>query len=305
MFIVYRNLVFEDYQQKKLANTISLHLINPTPASIKSVCKTVCELRYDRKDKKGLILFFGKQEDKAGYLKAITRFETDKFKPLANFLKGKTLEPDEKNVELLAWLIDFDQRPYEFGKNYKKKESEGTAPQQEVEDVINEEEIEKKATVTTIEDKRATEVSQMTSSAVPAKRNFAYKKAVGLAIILLLLVGASSYWWLRPKQNNTAYLTGYGRCMYWNIDHYEAIACLPKAGYNVVPLDSVKLANFKKITTPDTITLNAIGSVWYTKRHSELEYFTADGYHPIEIQLRLKPITDYIIKKYILIKKPQ
>lgn len=41
----------------------------------------------------------------------IRRFDPDKFKPLVNFLK-KNLNTNEKNVELLAWLIDFPARPY-------------------------------------------------------------------------------------------------------------------------------------------------------------------------------------------------
>lgn len=46
---------------------------------------------------------------------AIRRFDPDKFKPLNNFLKKGT-NTDLKNIELLAWLIDFRPRPYS---NYK------------------------------------------------------------------------------------------------------------------------------------------------------------------------------------------
>ncbi|MGE9310792.1 hypothetical protein ACLOAU_04080 [Niabella sp. CJ426] len=41
----------------------------------------------------------------------IKRFDIDKFKPLQNFLK-KPVNTREKNIELLAWLIDFKFRPY-------------------------------------------------------------------------------------------------------------------------------------------------------------------------------------------------
>jgi len=303
IFIDYKNLVFRDYQQKKLRNVISLDLIKPTPASIKSACKAACELRFNRKDENCLTLFFGKQEDKAGYAKAITRIETDKFKPLANFLKGKTSDTEEKNIELLAWLIDFEQRPYEFGKVYVIKTNDGTVVQEEtkeeMEDQVNEEDL----SMTTQVHQPVTELLPMTTTLVVSRRKLDYKKAGVLAIILILLLGVGSYFVLRPKENASIYLTGAGKCMYWNVDHYEAIACIPKTGYNIVPLDSAKFTGFKKITTPDTITLDALGHVWYSKRRGELEFFTTDGYHPIEPQLRLKPISIYIINKYILVKK--
>lgn len=42
---------------------------------------------------------------------AVKKCDTDKFKALCNFLK-KDLKTHERNLELLAWLIDFPYRPY-------------------------------------------------------------------------------------------------------------------------------------------------------------------------------------------------
>ncbi|MBO9684850.1 MAG: hypothetical protein J7502_19630, partial [Flavisolibacter sp.] len=41
----------------------------------------------------------------------IRHFDLDKFKPLSNYLK-KGLNTRDKNVELLAWLIEFEYRPF-------------------------------------------------------------------------------------------------------------------------------------------------------------------------------------------------
>ncbi|MBE9598680.1 hypothetical protein [Pedobacter sp. MC2016-24] len=42
---------------------------------------------------------------------AVRKCDPDKFRPLCNFLK-KDIMTREKNIELLAWLIDFRPRPY-------------------------------------------------------------------------------------------------------------------------------------------------------------------------------------------------
>jgi len=88
--------------------------------------------------------------------------------------------------------------------------------------------------------------------------------------------------------------------MFWAGDHYQSISCTQHfVDTLVVALDSEKIIHFKKITRPDTITLNAVGCVWYVKYRGDIEYYTSDGFHPIDPQLRLKPITPYMIRKYI------
>jgi hypothetical protein len=122
---------------------------------------------------------------------------------------------------------------------------------------------------------------------------------VVIAGILLVVIGAGRYWWKNVAQPQSI-IPGNGACMYWAEDHFQQIPCnqkIPNA--IVVALDTVKVKNFKKITRPDTITHKAKGNVWYSKINKKLEFFTADGEHPEVIGRRLKPITDYIINKYI------
>jgi hypothetical protein len=88
--------------------------------------------------------------------------------------------------------------------------------------------------------------------------------------------------------------------MFWADDHYQPISCNQKVdNVQVIALDSVNLYHFKKITLPDTITLNAIGFVWYAKYRGTIEFYTDSGFHPIDPGLRLKRITAYMIRKYI------
>jgi hypothetical protein len=66
-----------------------------------------------------------------------------------------------------------------------------------------------------------------------------------------------------------------------------------------------RIESFKKINTDsNTVFFNDDGSVniWYGKNYKkELEYFTDLGLHP-ETRKTLKPITVYMINKYIYIK---
>ncbi|UOU99424.1 hypothetical protein MUU74_05550 [Chryseobacterium daecheongense] len=104
---------------KKEKGKLSLNLVAPTPAKLKQECSIVYSERYKEKDGKTLRLFFLPKDDSTDYGISIRNTDTDRFKPLSNFLKGKTSETEDKNIELLAWLIDFEPRPYNFKFNYE------------------------------------------------------------------------------------------------------------------------------------------------------------------------------------------
>lgn len=107
-------------------------------------------------------------------------------------------------------------------------------------------------------------------------------------------------WPYKPIKPPKYPLTGNEACMYWDEDHYQPVSCNQKIeNVQVIALDTAILKKAHKITRPDTITLNAIGSVWYVKYRGELEYYTDSGSHPLDPNLRLKPITAYMIRKYI------
>lgn len=88
-------------------------------------------------------------------------------------------------------------------------------------------------------------------------------------------------------------------CLVWKIDHYEEIECK-----NEVPnplLKDVNIKEFKKVTVSDTTVffINGHPVIWYGKSSKgELEYFNSRGVHPTTMK-ELKPITEYLIKKYV------
>lgn len=114
-------------------------------------------------------------------------------------------------------------------------------------------------------------------------------KVLLLILLFLPLVGISAY---------VGYRSGEKECMVWQGDHYEKTSCTGAALEKEFVPHLYK--NMKKITVTDTISFfnNAEPRVWYDKSNNHLEFFTAPGLHP-ENGKTLKPITKYIIEKYI------
>ncbi|HVI46203.1 MAG TPA: hypothetical protein VM802_15110 [Chitinophaga sp.] len=334
MFIIdYQKSVFADYQRKKTENALSPRLIHPTPAKIRDECIAVCEERYEAKDEQVLRTFFGKKDDLAAYIQAIRKYEPDRFKPLLNYLRGQVDSPDETNIELLAWLIDFEPRPYNDRHRYVPANYELAPSSTEMEQRIKTEKPE-------VEEEDEQEVREKSKEIVekrpevpeeepggseqpdgtrlgfgsllgtptprdtdppPEKRKRVLNIRLTITLIFsFLIIGAGVYWYQNRDQHPRMPLTGKESCMYWAGDHYQEVSCNQNLGDTLVlALDSTKLKSFRKITQPDTITGYSIGHVWYVKVEGGIEFYTADGFHPIYHLKKLKPLTSYIITTYI------
>jgi hypothetical protein len=295
MFADYKSLVFLDYQRKMAANALSLNLIRPTSARLKAECLSACDERYLRKDEKALKAFFGQGSERVSCLQAIGRCETDRFKPLVNFLRKPTIKTEDKNIELLAWLIDFEHRPYELGRKYesnslrdpgiKKEELQENCNEKE-EDSIRQSE----------ENREKTMPFQIGSDQAGTKLKIRNIIVVGMMFASISVV----IYWIWNNKKSTVALSGHEACMYWAGDHYQQVSCNQKIENTlVIALDSEKINHFRKITQPDTITQRSKGIVWYVKVNGNIEFYTSGGDHPVHSELRLRPITDYIIRKYI------
>lgn len=125
-----------------------------------------------------------------------------------------------------------------------------------------------------------------------SKRNI----VVVISIIAVLIVGVFIFMTLNKE-----------RWMIWNDDHYEEVDFnkIESTGGTLKLLKAERIENFKKINNPDCNYqfFNEDGSVnvWYGKnKNGELEIFTDIGLHP-ETGKSLKPITDYMIRKYLCV----
>ena len=288
----YESLVVQYYQKKRADNILHSGLIDPSPARLRDACLSVCNDRYSTKDERTLKEFFGQGSDKAACLRAIEQLEADKFKPLAKFLNNSTGSTNHKNIELLAWLVDFKGRPFEYGKKYSLLDLENSQG--------NSQDLSSEVTIEVDENEagqREDEISNLTPSGQERIRKKSWKVIVTITISLAFGMIVYLLWTGKPS---TPIVTGHEACMFWAGDHYQPVSCSKKNENTlVIGLNSEMIDHFKKIIRPDTITLNAIGFVWYVKYRGTIEYYTDSGFHPIDPNLRLKPITSYIIRKYI------
>ncbi|HEX7754072.1 MAG TPA: hypothetical protein VF421_01905 [Niabella sp.] len=267
---------------------------------------TACTKRFSRKDGRVLEAFFEEGNDKNIILTAIERSDADKFKPLIKFLRKETASTDEKNIELLAWLIDFEPRPFELGRHYDDPENSETTIVGTEEYNCNTEKNEAIFSGCDQPDKMLTNPDEghqveITRAKINfLKPGFYFKKhRATLSAIIIVLAGILIYWIGINKGIS-------GACMYWTGDHYQQIPCNQKVhGALVIALDSEKLVYFKKITRPDTITEADIGRVAYVKLDGQLEYYTYISTHPLYAYRILKPLSKFIYENHILPLKKQ
>lgn len=291
-------------------------LMHLTPARLKEECIMRCGKCLNKRDEKVIRDFCGDLNESKTCLAIMQHCDTDKFRPLVNYLKKNSERTDPKNVELLAWLIDFPGRPWDIGKKYQDitndeaagLENEGPTATEAASSqptagsgiMTGISAIPKNPIIPTQSDslnEQKTAVTKSIEAGNQIKRGKSTKKLTATVILSLALVTGGAWWW--KEQDRLPDLSG--GCMYWKEDHYEPIACnekIPNA--MIIALDTIKLKNFRKLTRPDTITYGSIGKVWYSKIDGNLEFYTSGGEHPVVFDRRLKPITIYIIDKYIL-----
>jgi len=313
----YEKLILEAYQQKVVDGSLPSAFINPTPAGLKKECIRACRDRFLKKDEKAIRDFFVEGSESKTCLQIIEQCDIDKFKPILNYLKsGGIIKTKEKNILLLAWLIDYHDRPFEFDRRYGPNaitESESRINKPVGDELVTEQQSSKliakgdifgigKPVQTTETDRKeeeqATSVPENTASVLKVLPAWRYWNALvgGLLLLLAGIIGFGTW----DKGSYTMGAAPNGGCMYWAGDHYQPVPCNQKVPNTlVVALDTLLVKNFRKITQPDTITNRAKGWVWYSKINNKLEFFTCAGEHPVVIGRRLKPITDYMIDKYI------
>ncbi|MGN8072604.1 hypothetical protein [Mucilaginibacter sp. 22184] len=277
MFADYQALVLQTYHDKKAQSELPFHLSHPTAARLKAECLRVCEKRYHRKDENLLHSFFDRQEDPASYRNAIRKTDPDKFRPLVTYLKQSgQRRTSEKNIELLAWLIDFEPRPFRPGEPYPAQPALSRPKMDAPEQLV---------------DTRSSQLPGL-AGLIPSI------KKPGKLILLAAsatIVGITTYFILKPASTSIK-----GGCMYWDKDHYQAVPCNQPPGETpFYLLDMQKITHFRRITQPDTLTPHSLGSVWYIKINGRIEFYTASGNHPVDTSRHLLRLSSYILNKYI------
>lgn len=295
VIIDYEKAVLTQYHEKRKANLLRSDLAHPAPAKLKDCCLMVFKERYDSTDRKILVDFFEVGVNEQMTWEIIDQFNRDRFRPLVKYLKGEINKTDLKNTELLAWLIDFRPRPFDLARGR----------------VIPDWSIgERKVEATDAENRLATVQEPIASGEkinkvsffrrLDNKPHFKWIRVIVIMLIVLIVAAMWYYGW-RENENSRYNAAGLQRCMYWAEDHYVQVSCNQKFGADTIAVafDSARFYQLKRITRPDTITLNAIGKVWYIKRNNKYEFYTSGGYYPADPKSRLRPVTEFIIQNRI------
>lgn len=302
----YITLVIEAYNKKRLNNELPPLLIQSTPANIRRECANVYQERYEKKDEPALRAFFGPAEHGRKFLAVIQEFDINKFKPLDSYLKGACKKRiNDRNLELLAWLIDFQHRPYAFGMEIVLSEEELYLIQNKTALEPEENDLQKK--VDKPKNPLKNEPDEMEEGLIllkHASENNAgknkYKRAMIIFLILIICTGGIYAVWQQKQDKKIVMGNTNTSCMYWANDHYEMVPCNEEPqGRLILPLNEDKMKNFKRITREDTITDRSVGKIYYIKNNRTIEYYTAGGNHPVYVTRILKVLSPYMFDNYL------
>ncbi|RYE17097.1 MAG: hypothetical protein EOP45_16405 [Sphingobacteriaceae bacterium] len=285
----YKKLVLEDFDQKVKAGQLPSELISPTPGNLKSESVKICGDRFDSDD--GIILdsFFGKKENGYAYRQAIQNSNVDVFRPLVNLLKNHSINTSLKNVNLLAWLIDFQPRPFHPNLIIAHINQDQIN--------INQDKIPDSSLSSTATDAAEYEADPV-QPAPPSKKQFAQITKLIIACALLMVIASISYFVI--DHSRTIVVTGREGCMFWQDNHYQPIDCSRRIfHFHTISINHKLVDGFKRITLPDTLTMRSLGKIWYAKFRGRVEFYTQGGAHPVDTNKRLLPVSDHILKKYV------
>ncbi|KQB99944.1 hypothetical protein [Pedobacter sp. Hv1] len=278
--------MIEEYQEeilvayKKLKPNLSHDLQNPTPANLRD---EAVKLYEERQDGREILLKFSEGNYKGSENVGIGKLDIDKFRPVNHFLIDKTSNPNRRVVELVAWLINFEPRPFDTWKETKVGGSNSGGgivisplPPQPPQPVPSPSFLEK--------------IIQWLEREPNAK-----KKKFIVALVPVTLIALASYTFFEHIST---------QCMYWTGNEYQSVGCSVKVDHaTVIALDRQKLVGLKKINRLDTITEKDLGRVWYVKiKQDSAEFYTDSGNYPLNNKKVLMPMTKYILDKYILHK---
>ncbi|TDS12366.1 hypothetical protein [Sphingobacterium paludis] len=307
------------YEAKKSRNELDDLLANPSPANLRDYCLIKLSEEPPPTDIEVFQKFFNPFKKKENIEVAIKTFNTGSLRALQKFILGQTQKPDDLLVKLLSILVDYQPRPFQYGKENTQTKPEELddkgiraveGDQKDEDDLRSEETNQEGSEISIIEDfSKEEEETKGNSSGgdIPKPKDpetgdidlldeenrSTKKRKVALGGLTIVII-TSFVGLIYPKKN----------CMCWDGDKFVAVYCQDKTQRNqIVGLDKDKLAFFRRITQPDTLGLKDVGHVWYSKIDNEVEFFTQPGLHPIKVDRSLKIATEHIIENHAGPKK--
>jgi len=282
-FNSYKKAIQNHYDFVKNDDNTSI-LLTPSPAQLRNYCSMLVDKGLSTKDEEIFRAFF---ETKSGeYLKKSIDFcNTDKFKTIISFLKDKRDSEIALRIEMASIIVGFSPRPYS---NFLNSDSIN----------LNNREKDQIKNIENIRILPTEDNNRKATFGTVALKSKNFKKSI--AIGLLGLIGLTSIGYTAKNM-----IAPEPECMQWQKNHYEVVDCNSEnqqsllKQYDIIPFDEHQSKLFK-IEVSDTTTFfkNGKSIYWYCKVDGKPEFFNTHGIHP-ETGKALKPVSEYIVKKYI------
>lgn len=248
------------------------YLTPPSRAKLRQLCEERFKNGATKDDFWSFKLVFGFDYEASNRNKL--KEQTDKFRPIETFLKGETDLMDKEAINLAAFLVNFQWRPFQ---NFMHHEHVGKE-------------------ITSVENKmsaRTIQASTLAPDYIGRKPNRKLLKIL-ISTFLLVTIGI-----LMGRK-----LINEEKCMQWTGIKYEKVSCDESGRQNFVgnhtePFEVQQFSLHRVEVTPSTVFfVRGKPVIWYTKVNGKPEFFNQSGFHP-ETGKPLKPITPYIIAKWV------
>ncbi|SHH11604.1 hypothetical protein SAMN05421866_2184 [Chryseobacterium oranimense] len=196
--------------------------------------------------------------------------------------ENKDYEIDEITLDQLSWYVGYEN----FEKFCENATIEKNTGETKIELKIDQDED-------SISERLSRIIINITNQPIFNVPQLA-KNGMGIGVMVLTLAFGLAYqgggW-------------GEDKYMYWNGEEYVGTSdANANPNSEVVAMDKNIFNHFKKITRPDTLTVeNAVGKAWYSKYNNKVEFFTMDGKNP-ENGKELKRVSEHMVDFYAGIK---
>ena len=292
MFEDYKESIRDFYLLKKEYHKLSINLEDPGREKLRNEAVSVFRRKHSQEDIALLKSIFDPENQSTDLVRSMERFNLDKFRAVVSFLVDGSSIRDERLVKLTAWLLDFP--PYAVWRGLSDEEKEKIFDDVRIELLpLPDPPVPDPPII-----KDPITEGPIIEPPKPQPSSAKFYILIGL-VVLLFVNGISFIIWINhrfairlPNPNE--------KCMYWKGDHFEPVSCEAKGiASPVIALNLKTLKRQRKILLPDTLTSRSLGKVWYSNIGKKHEFFTYSGIHPIDTVRQLRPVTGYILNKYV------
>ena len=274
----YLKAIKGQYEMEK-GKTYSSFLMDPSPAKLRDYCLLLLASGMSNTDQSQMANFFKPRAGETLH-KCISGFDTEKLKPIKDFLTGKTQQTNSVNLELIAILVHYQPRPYQRflngtqsergdvkdGKGFDCPEGDGRSNQSDTE-----------------------------PNTFAEVQNNPKRKAIMIALIVIAFfsvgyIAKDAYF---PTKN----------CMQWQDDHYEVVDCEVNGLATISPVLALDkdIVGLKRVALKKGMEFFKYKKplyYYYKVDRDSVEFFNAPGLHPITNE-PLKKITWHMINKHV------